>query len=474
MNLWSKINQISVHWIHNHPVHLLVMTIIITLFFSWAALHPPSSEIASTTPNTEIFKAHKQLQTRLAGPVHVMSFIVKDPKGDLWTPSSIKSLDHMVNALRNSSLSDKLWQYRSQTYHQEIQGLLSPTDLIRSVLHSQGEDFHHVSDTRLMHVAQKVVQQISDSSSQLTILSGQSIYHEGHWQSPAIIINVLADLVQIGGESSAIALNRSNPPQEVFARQVLQVLRDSSTDLEVYGVALDVNLSTAEQGARSGPYIGATLFLTLTLLGVVFRSYWVLTILSLGLATLMIWLKGASYLLGFKADPILSLIVPIAMISFGVDAAVHALARLKEEYKNTGLRSQALYRSLLGIIGALSLASLTDITAFLVNLLSELESVRQFGLASAIAMLCSFILLGLLCLIAVAYIDRSAQWIELNALEKSKRTALLLLSATVGTATVMTLVLSRMSRANSRLSPLGAASKSTKKAPSGAIRGRRS
>ena len=91
-----------------------------------------------------------------------------------------------------------------------------------------------------------------------------------------------------------------------------------------------MNLTAAEQGEAAGPFIGFTILVVLVIVGITFRSYWVLAVTGAALAALIVWLKGISNLIGLEDDLVLSLIVPIAMISFGVDFAFHSVGRYRE------------------------------------------------------------------------------------------------------------------------------------------------
>ena len=65
--------------------------------------------------------------------------------------------------------------------------------------------------------------------------------------------------------------------------------------------------------------------------GISLRSWRVVLLTAVGLAMLIVWLKGISNLIGLKAGLVVELIVPIAMISLGVDFAIHAIHRYREE-----------------------------------------------------------------------------------------------------------------------------------------------
>ena len=93
------------------------------------------------------------------------------------------------------------------------------------------------------------------------------------------------------------------------------------------------------------------------------------------------------------------------MISLGVDFVVHAIRRYKEEIEEGYSPRNGLKIGLSGVLGALLLAMLSDSIAFLSNLSSNIEAVIHFGSAAAIAVLSSFIILGVIAPIATMRID---------------------------------------------------------------------
>ena len=97
------------------------------------------------------------------------------------------------------------------------------------------------------------------------------------------------------------------------------------------------------------------------------RSYWAVAFTGVGLAILIIWLKGISTLVGVKGGLINDLLVPIAMISLGVDFAVHAVRRYQEERTLGHKPRKALMVGMTGVAGALGLAVASDSIAFLSN-----------------------------------------------------------------------------------------------------------
>jgi predicted RND superfamily exporter protein len=164
-------------------------------------------------------------------------------------------------------------------------------------------------------------------------------------------------------------------------------------------------LESEDQGEVAGIFIMFTVIGAIIVGGIAMRSYWAMALTGAGLGILMVWLKGLSNLVGLDGGLIIEFIVPVAMIALGVDFAVHALKRYDEE-KSLGLEPRgAFVVGLGGVLGALALAFASDGLAFLANTSSGIESVIHFGIAAAIAVASSFIVLGIVVPLAMMEID---------------------------------------------------------------------
>ncbi|MFQ5795688.1 MAG: RND family transporter, partial [Candidatus Bipolaricaulia bacterium] len=186
---------------------------------------------------------------------------------------------------------------------------------------------------------------------------------------------------------------------------VQRMLRGEQQSYRLWGIAIDVNLESEDEGETAGPFIMFTVIAVLVVVGISLRSYWAVALTGSGLGILMIWLKGISNLIGLKSGLIIDLIVPIAMISLGVDFAIHALRRYQEERRKEYVPRRAFLLGIAGVLGALTLAMMTDGVAFLSNLSSDIEGVFQFGIAAGIAVIASFIVLGVVVPLAMMRID---------------------------------------------------------------------
>ena len=225
--------------------------------------------------------------------------------------------------------------------------------------------------------------------------------------SPALLFSVEANNEPLGGGSLQITPD-DNPvtrQKERFNRTVQTLLRGEQASYELRGIAIDLNETAEEQGRNSAVFIVLAVLAAVAIVGVSMRSYWATALTGTGLAVLMVWLGGISNIVGLKSGLVIDLIVPIAMISLGVDFAAHSLSRYREERRKGTARP---FKAGLGaVIVALSLATLTDSAAFLANAASGIEAIVHFAIAAAIATSSAFIVLGIVTPLIQSRIDTS-------------------------------------------------------------------
>ena len=235
-------------------------------------------------------------------------------------------------------------------------------------------------------------------------LLGQEI---DYWTSSALILGVAADNEKLGGGARRIG-GTSDPVtegKEQFNRKVQDILRGQQQSYRLWGIAIDGGLEIADEVGTAVPFIVATFIMVLVAVGVSLRSARVVLLTGLGLASMIIWLKGLSNLVGLNSSPVLDFIVPIAMISLGADFAIHAVHRYRQERK-VGLDARGAFRlGMAGVLIALVLAMVTDAIAFLSNASADTESVIGFGIGAALAILAAFIILGLTVPLALMRLD---------------------------------------------------------------------
>ena len=378
---------------------LAIITLVVTGALAVPFLTMAPTETASTEPGGSVFDARDRIDEQFVSSVFPVFVIIEDPDGDLLRVEPLRALLAAENALR-SELGPTLFSYFDPSTGVQVQGVITLADLVNDFLPGGLEN---ATDDQVKAIGGQILESVGEDSSALGISRLSSMNAAGQWVVPAIAVPVLGDNNVLGFGNAGINLGSDTAPEE-YAREIQRLLRTADT-LDVHGVAIDVNLTSGEQGEAAGPFIGFTILAVLIIVGLTFRSYWILAVTGATLSALMIWLKGVSNLLGLKEDLVLTLIVPIAMISFGVDFAFHAVGRYREERLEGRAPQAALIGGLTAVSGALLLALTSDVVAFASNITSGIESIIQFGIGAAVALAAAYLLLGIATPIFVAAIE---------------------------------------------------------------------
>ncbi len=379
----------------------LVTALLVVPFLTMAP-----TQSASTEPGGDIFTARDLVDESFASSIRDGFFIVEAVDGDMLTADNIRALAAASEQLRNDpDIGPALLSFFESETATEVRGPLSLADFVVKELDTAGVALADADDAAVKEAGAAIIERYGEANQLLGLSTQSSIDGNGTWTVPAVTMLVFSDNNVLGLDSQAVNLGGGTEGEE-YDRSIQTVLR-SAPGLQVHGVAIDVNLTSQEQGAVAGPFIGFTILAVLLIVGLTFRSYWVLSVVSVALITLIVWLKGISNLLGLEDDLVLSLIVPIAMISFGVDFAIHSIGRYREE-RSLGLEARAAYRtSTSAITGALLLALASGVAAFLSNVVSGIESIIQFGVGAAIALTAAYLLLGVIAPLVIARIEAS-------------------------------------------------------------------
>ena len=401
------------------------MILIVTLFLTLLLISPlfflAPKEQASPNPPDEVYELQEEIDDKFPTPFHFASFVLQAKKGDVISREVLSELklnrDRLVALDVDGDLSvteegkprgtlekqSYLASYYDFELATQINGIISVLETIEITLANQGlylesasEEqikiaFHHImSDSRLASVKDLISTQASSTKK---IVLGQEI---DYWVSPAMVFHVIADNSKLGGAGLEIGMGGGPDVinKEHLNRSVGSVMSGSSQNYEVWGIAIDANLESLDEGKTAGIFIMFTAIAAVLVVGFSLGSYWATAITGVGIAILMVWLKGISALIGLKSGLVIDLVVPISMISLGVDFIVHAVRRYREELLQGNNPKISFTSGYASVLGALLLAMASDSIAFLSNLSSNIEAVIHFGCAAAIAVISSFWILG--------------------------------------------------------------------------------
>ena len=183
---------------------------------------------------------------------------------------------------------------------------------------------------------------------------------------------------------------------EEWKRDVQDILRGDQGHMSVLGFAIDPILTEEEQNNAAMPFIMGAIVLIVLLVGMLVRSYWASAVVAAGLSVTFLAYNGVTILVGLKESILLTFIIPIAVLSFGVDFFIHGFGRCREEQAEGQPAARAYPLGLSAVAGAVTLALATSVAAFMSNVSSEVEAIQHFGMAAAIGLVLAYLFLGVI------------------------------------------------------------------------------
>jgi len=366
----------------------------------------PSGEIYDTAQRVEdAFDVTTGFQT--------FAFLIEDEGGaDILTRNALlewktnaESLRAETRDVRGAALNSHLATVFNTDFGVEIDGVYSLVDAVDAELAGGLEG---ATDADVKAALDVVLALDSPTAALRSTLSRLATVTPGTvagqrievWESPAFQAFVTFDIDTFEFEATStdpeIIKEERFLEAERWARQVQVELRGEQQYFTAFGVGIDFGLSFEEQTEEALPFILGAVVLILIVVGALLRSYWAAVYVGAGLAVTTIIYKGIFALVGLKGGLLLGFIVPISIISFGVDFFIHAIGRAREAQVEGQDRQRSYTSGMSAVMLALTLAALSSAAAFVSNAVSGIEMIVQFGLGAAIALLVAFAVLGLL------------------------------------------------------------------------------
>lgn len=395
-------------WLGNTLEQRSLWVIFLVLLITVSLLVPlilmPPTETASDSPsNNDTVNLYNEFKTTFPSEVYSMYFFVESVDGDILTQEGLYQLYQKQEELREKSLSPFLQQRHSELTGDTITGVFTIADAVNTALTLGSNGMISLANATDIQVKQAINAIISNPQTSglentFSILATYEETDDGVklWTSPALTVIIESDRKAVINEYPA-SVGQDYKPSialEHFGRDVMKTLRGQQDLYQVWGLSIDLQLEIADEGAINTPMLLAAIALILLIIAIIFRSLSITLISALGLGMVLIWLKGFSNLIGLKSSTIVDLIVPITILVLGIDYAIHALFRYREEKRKGYLPKHALGNSTQGVGSALMLAMLTTIVAFGSNSISGIESVEEFAIAASSAIFATFIILG--------------------------------------------------------------------------------
>ena len=206
------------------------------------------------------------------------------------------------------------------------------------------------------------------------------------WESPAFVTQVAFDSAQFTSQEA----------KELWLRDVQNQFRAGNLFTDSIGIAIDGDTAFGEAAQQSAPFIFLAVALIIVLILLVHRSFWSAVVVAAGLGATTLGYYGTASLIGLQMGSLLlAFIVPIAMISFGVDFYIHGLGRVREMQVEADMPNRRAYPAgMSAVFTAMLLAVTSSVAAFLANAASGTEAIIEFGVGAAISLVWAYLLLG--------------------------------------------------------------------------------
>ncbi|MBN1290157.1 MAG: MMPL family transporter [Actinobacteria bacterium] len=388
------------NFLERRSTWIIVTVLLITALLVIPLLLMSPTESASENPSgSEVVKLQDEISDKFTQEIFYMGYIIQARDGDMLTRDNLVELFKNEQKLRESDLGSFLETRYNPDTGWTTQGASSIADHLNYGISDHTGGAYDLSSANDSMIKQAVGIMLDDPSLQ-GLGSGISVKAEkgeDGWTSPVVFITVIANDEKVTDEYTAAdgESYEGELAREHFARDVQTILNGGQDNYEALGIAIDLDLEIQDESSIAGMMIMVAMLLIAILMLVIFRSFLITLITTLGLGMLIVWLKGFSNLAGLKSSMILDLIVPISILVLGIEYAIQSLFRYREEIERGKSPDRALRDSTSAVGAAILLAALTTTVAFASNASSNIESVRQFSFAASFAILAALIILGL-------------------------------------------------------------------------------
>ncbi len=411
----SEMTNRFFEWVNRRYVRITVFVLVGAVLLAGVAAAIGSDDQPEFDPSGEIYVIADRVEDVFAVTTGIQGalFLVEDPGGrDVLTKSALlewktnsEALRAATRIVRGDPLNSHLATVFNTIFNAQVDGVYSIADAVNAELPGGLES---ATDAEVKVAIDTVLAPSAPTAALRATMSRLGTVTPGTvagreievWQSPAFQALVLYDIDTF--EVTTTSTDQEVIDQERFVeaqrwlREVQTELRGDEANFTALGLAIDIDLEFEEQAATAAPFILAAVAIILIVVGILLRSYWAAVYVGAGLAVTTLIYKGIWALVGLKGGLLLGFIVPISIISFGVDFFIHAIGRAREAQVEGQSRERAYPIGMSAVSLALVLAALSSAAAFASNAVSGIETILQFGVGGAIAILVAFAVLGVL------------------------------------------------------------------------------
>ena len=374
-------------WVGTHIRLVAIGALIVAVTLGVVGTLVANTDDANFDPAGPMFDTQAEVDQTLAGTstIATATWIVEAVDGgNVLSQPALAEWHRNSEAVRTDpAFADHLVDRYDSDTGTTVPGVMSVADVADTVL---GGRLDVATEEETAAALDAAFADDSKFASMRFTLSELAESTEVGWSAPAFVTTVAYDAASFDSVTA----------EETWLRDLQTALREDAEHTASMGVTIDPELSFGEAAEQSAPFIFLAVALIIALVAFVHRSFWSAVVVGSGLAATSLAYYGTSSLLGLKMGSLLvAFVVPIAMISFGVDFYIHGFGRVREAQVDDGHDLRRAYPfGMTAVFTAMLLAVSSSVAAFLSNVASGTEAIIQFGIGSAIALVWAYVLLG--------------------------------------------------------------------------------
>lgn len=168
---------------------------------------------------------------------------------------------------------------------------------------------------------------------------------------------------------------------------------EEGLNLRVLGDAI-VNEKINEASGRNIAILMPIAFIfVIVVLSVMYRSLTDTFLNLIALIMAIIWVYGIGVLLNLNLGSPMMTTVPVLIIGLGIDYGIHYTSRYREEIKEGRGVGDAITKAGATVGFAILLTTVTTVVGFMSNVISNIETIRHFGILCSLGIISAFILM---------------------------------------------------------------------------------
>ncbi len=161
------------------------------------------------------------------------------------------------------------------------------------------------------------------------------------------------------------------------------------TDMTVMGMSIIMEEIMGAMNNDMGVLLPLAFIMVLIILGLIFRNGWDMGISLTALVMGIVWMYGFGTALGFSFNP-MTIVVPVLIVGLGIDYGIHLTMRHREEINKGKDIDHAVEKTISHVGTALLLVTITTMAAFLSNIVSPMDPLKDFGIIATIGIVSCF------------------------------------------------------------------------------------